>query len=56
MPTVKTAVCEWMYRRLVSGSNAPPGQLAPPVSAGTCSVASGPSTLLKTGGVNSGPI
>ena len=45
-----------MYRRFVSGSNEPPGQLAPPVSAGTCRVASGPSRLLKTGGVKSGPI
>ena len=53
---VKTAVCEWMYRRLVSGSNAPPGQLAPPASDGTCSVAIGPSALLNTGGVYSGPM
>ena len=42
-----TVVCEWMYRRLVSGSNDPPGQFAPPTSAGTCSVASGPSSAAQ---------
>ena len=39
----------------VSGSNEPPCQLAPPVTLGSISVASGPSHLLTTGGVNSGP-
>ena len=51
-----TAVCEWMYSRFVSGSNDAPGQFAPPTSAGSCSVPSGPSTLLNVGGVKSGPI
>ena len=55
-PLKYTFVCEWMYRKLVSGSNEPPGQLAPPTSAGSCSVASGPSSELTTGGVKIGPI
>jgi hypothetical protein len=41
---------------LVSGSSAPPCQLAPPVADGITSVPSGPSTLLTTGGVKIGPI
>src|SRR5258706_13058600 len=40
----------------VSGPLAPAGQLAPPVMVGSISVASGPSHLLTTGGVYSGPI
>src|ERR1051326_3091921 len=40
----------------VSGSSAPPCQFGPPVFDGSISVASGPSTLLNDGGVNSGPI
>ncbi len=40
----------------VSGSSDPPCQLAPPVTFGSISVASGPSHLLTTGGVNIGPI
>ena len=41
---------------LVSGSSAPPGQFGPPVLDGSISVPSGPSHLLTTGGVKSGPI
>src|SRR5437762_14025803 len=44
------------YRMCVSGSNDPPGQLVPPPAAPSASVASGPSSLLTTGGVNTGPI
>src|SRR5262245_45081480 len=40
---------------LVSGSSAPPCQLAPPVAFGSISVASGPGHVLTTGGVNIGP-
>ena len=40
----------------VSGSNEPPGQFVPPIADGSTSVASGPSILLTTGGVNIGPI
>src|ERR1043166_5569017 len=40
----------------VSGSNAPPGQFVPPCTPGEIIVPSGPSALLTTGGVNSGPI
>ena len=40
----------------VSGSYEPPGQFVPPVADGSVSVASGPSTLLTTGGVKIGPI
>ena len=41
---------------LVSGSNEPPCQFVPPSWLGAISVPSGPSMLLTTGGVNSGPI
>ena len=39
----------------VSGSSAPPCQFAPPVAAGSISVARGPSHLLATRGVKIGP-
>ena len=44
------------YRMFVSGSNEPPCQFVPPSWLGAISVPSGPSILLTTGGVNSGPI
>src|SRR5262245_40523607 len=50
-----TDAWEWMYRRFVSGSKDPPGQLAPPESDGTISTASGPPGTSSAGGVNSGP-
>src|SRR5690554_1897148 len=53
--SVNTAVCEWMYRRFVSGSNAPPGQFAPPTSAGSINVPIGPFGVSTAGGVNKGP-
>src|SRR5947199_10407132 len=40
----------------VSGSYEPPAQLVPPPAGPKTRVPSGPSTLLTTGGVNSGPI
>src|SRR5438876_715387 len=40
----------------VSGSYDPPAQLVPPPAGPKTRVPSGPSTLLTTGGVNSGPI
>ena len=44
------------YTVCVSGSYDPPGQFVPPLAVPTVSVASGPSILLTTGGVNTGPI
>src|ERR1700690_1459979 len=40
----------------VSGSYDPPGQFVPPWQHPATSAASGPSALLTTGGLNSGPI
>src|SRR5713226_8554436 len=40
----------------VSGSYDPPGQFVPPLAVPSVSVAKGPSTLLSTGGVYTGPI
>src|SRR5438034_9912969 len=44
------------YTVCVSGSYDSPGQFVPPLAVPTVSVASGPSILLTTGGVNTGPI
>src|SRR6266852_5658350 len=44
------------YMMWVSGSNDPPGQLDPPLAVPRVRVASGPSSLLTTGGVKTGPI
>src|SRR5437879_12554938 len=44
------------YTVCVSGSYEPPGQLVPPAAVPTVSVASGPSILLRAGGVKIGPI
>src|ERR1051326_5878726 len=43
------------YAVWVSGSYEPPGQFVPPEAVPSVSVASGPPTLLSTGGVNTGP-
>src|SRR5438128_1376434 len=43
------------YSRCVSGSYDPPGQPVPPWQQPATSVATGPSALLTTAGVNSGP-
>src|SRR5882724_462348 len=40
----------------VSGSYDAPGQFVPPLAVPRVSVANGPSILLSTGGVNTGPI
>src|SRR5579863_2964638 len=55
-PMGPISVFEYTYRMPVSGSSEPPGQFAPPVVEGSMSVASGPSDLLTTAGVNIGPI
>ena len=55
-PSWLTDFDEDTYRICVSGSNEPPGQLVPPPAVAMASVASGPSTLLTTGGVKIGPI
>src|SRR5215831_10782465 len=55
-PSAPMLVCEYVYTMWVSGSYDPPGQLVPPVAEGRINVASGPSGLLTTWGVNIGPI
>src|SRR5690242_18028466 len=55
-PKLEMMLCENTYNVWVSGSYDPPGQLAPPMAPGAPIVDSGPSALLTTGGVNSGPI
>ena len=54
-PTAAMWVFPNTYKMFVSGSKAPPCQLAPPVFDGNISVARGPSHLLTTGGVKMGP-
>src|SRR5437762_9104485 len=53
---VTHALHAYTYTVCVSGSYDPPGQFVPPLAVPIVSVASGPSTLLSTGGVYTGPI
>src|SRR2546425_6395305 len=55
-PSAVTVVWEYTYTMWVSGSYEPPGQFVPPPADGRIRVAIGPSALLTTGGVKSGPI
>src|SRR5262245_43151545 len=54
-PSAVMLVCDPTYTVCVSGSYAPPCQFVPPVAEGNINVASGPSSLLTTGGVKIGP-
>src|SRR5690348_14948345 len=53
---VRQALQAYAYTVCVSGSYDAPGQFVPPLAVPNVRVASGPSILLSTGGVYTGPI